>query len=163
MEELEEYRPVKGFEHYFVSNKGNVINIRTGKHLSPGVNKRGYPAVVLSKKGNKKSLKVHTLVLSAFLKKTAETVNHMDGDKLNYDLSNLEWATYKENIDHSIQTGLRTYKGKAILQLDLAGNFIKEWENTYDVQRALGFKQSNISACASGNRNTAYGYKWKYK
>jgi len=52
---------------------------------------------------------------------------------------------------------------KTIIQCDLKGNFIKEWSSTMEVQKTLGYNNSNISMNAIGKSKTAYGYKWKYK
>lgn len=52
---------------------------------------------------------------------------------------------------------------KSLIQYDLEGNFIKEWGSTIEVQKTLGYSNSNISTNAIGKSKTAYGYKWKYK
>ena len=108
------------------------------------------------------------------------TVNHIDGDKSNNNIKNLEWATYSEQSKHLYKIGLKSkpyqelnpmfkkygklhHKSKPVIQYDLDGNFIKKWENSYEVQREYGYRQSNISECCLGKRKTAYKYKWKYE
>ena len=54
-------------------------------------------------------------------------------------------------------------KAKSIIQMDLDGKFIKEWECMSDVQNELGIAVSNISACCKGKYKQTNGYKWKYK
>jgi group I intron endonuclease len=52
---------------------------------------------------------------------------------------------------------------KKVIQMDLDGNFIKEWESLMSIQRELGFNNANISMCCLGQIKTGYGYKWEYK
>lgn len=54
-------------------------------------------------------------------------------------------------------------KNQPVLQLDLEGNLIKEWNKILDIETELNFKNSNISACCKERQKTAYGFKWKYK
>lgn len=69
---------------------------------------RGHLCVALSKDGKYKYLQVHRLVALAFLPnpENRSTVNHIDGNQSNNDVSNLEWATHQENQDHAWRTGL---------------------------------------------------------
>ncbi len=112
----EEWRPVVGFEGYsLVSDRGQVkrtVAYRPSLHgrmlkAPPVCN--GYPAVSLSVAGQKMQLKpVHILVARAFLGPApgGMEVNHKDGNKLNAGLSNLEYVTHRENVDHAVRIGL---------------------------------------------------------
>lgn len=109
--------------YYQVSNHGNVrsldrvIKEKTGKTqtlkgriLKPRINRGGYYYVGLRKNGSKATFAIHQLVAQAFIPnpKNKRTVNHIDGNKLNNNVTNLEWATYSENLEHAYKTGLRT-------------------------------------------------------
>lgn len=59
--------------------------------------------------------------------------------------------------------GEKNHRSKAIIQYDLLGNTIKEWNCSNEVKRELGINQSNIIACCRNKRNTAGGFKWRYK
>lgn len=82
-------------------------------------------------------------------------------------------AMKKANIgrkrDKSIGRKIADRLSKPVIQLDLDGNFVKEWKSMMDIQRELGFKNGDISAVCKGAirkgyvRKTAYGFKWKYK
>lgn len=82
-------------------------------------------------------------------------------------------AMRKANIgrkrDKSIVRKIADKLSKPVIQLDLGGNFVKEWKSMMDIQRELGFKNGDISAVCKGAgyggyvRKTAYGFKWKYK
>lgn len=72
---------------------------------------------------------------------------------------------YKDNFNSSINLPYKDKKAKKVLQYDIQGNFIKEFESTMSVQRELGISNSSISGCCIGRKscNTAGGFIWKYK
>ena len=102
---MEEWKDIKGYEHkYQISNYGNVKSLdyhRTGesKLLSPVLKKTGYYQVNLYLNGQYCSKRIHKLVAEAFLENpdNLPVVNHIDGDKTNNHVSNLEWCTISHN------------------------------------------------------------------
>ena len=104
-------------------------------------------------------------------------INHIDGNKTNNNVNNLEWCTCQDNIKHSWKLGLKvitkeirnqwTQLGKSnakpILQYDLENNFIKEWESASEAGRCLEIPQQTIVACLKGRMKKAGNYLWKYK
>ncbi len=94
--------------NYEVSSFGNIRNKKTGKSRKLIYN-NGYLKVDLSEGGKRINYFVHRLVAFAFLDKpkNGNIVNHIDGNKSNNRISNLEWCTYKENTQHSFKTGLQ--------------------------------------------------------
>lgn len=106
--------------NYYVTDDGRIWSERTQKYLSPQYDKNGYVKVQLRSTDNKSHrYSVHRLVLENFkpiqgMEKLQ--VNHIDGNKLNNNLNNLEWTTCEENINHAIQNSLRaTINGAAKL------------------------------------------------
>ena len=121
VEEL--WKPVIGYENiYEISNLGSVRSLPRevpflngtvrklkGKILKPLKDKNGYQYVYLAKSGSQKFKFVHRLVAEAFLGDAESLeVNHIDGDKSNNSVTNLEWITHKDNIVHSFETGLHS-------------------------------------------------------
>lgn len=94
-------------------------------------------------------------------------INHIDGNKLNNSLSNLEWCTYKHNTNEAIRLGLFTPKiqpsNKAVQQLDDSLNVINEFISIHAAEEATGICFQNIYKVCKGIRSKAGGYKWKYK
>ena len=104
----EEWRKIKGFDNYYISNLGNVRNHK-GHVLTPELSSVGYYRVHLSKSGKAKHYSVHRLVADAFLgeRKGCNIVNHKDGCKTNNISTNLEWCTHSSNLQHAYDFGLR--------------------------------------------------------
>ena len=82
------------------------------------------------------------------------SVDRIDNDG-NYTFDNCRFMELPKNTSKSVR--------KTVLQFDLTGNFIKEWESPIVVQNVLGFWNSSIGACARGKYKQAYGFIWKYK
>ena len=100
---MEEWRAVPGYEGlYDVSNKGNVRNVRRNKLLRLQKTNNGYIRVVLSKNRIKTGFQVHRLVALTFLPNpdNLPQVNHLDEDKTNNNVDNLEWCTAKYNNNY---------------------------------------------------------------
>lgn len=100
------YRQDPSSIKHLVNREGEVINKRTRINIKQHVNGCGY----LQYCGfNKKSVRVHNSVAKAFIPnvdKEKKCINHIDGNKLNNNASNLEWVTYQENTRHAFTTGL---------------------------------------------------------
>ena len=114
-----EWKPIKDYEElYMVSNTGLVKRIRfiNGKHnfekerlLKPTINKDGYMFVRLCKNGKSKNMRIHKLVANTFLGESKLQVDHIDGNKQNNNLDNLEYVTPKENTKRAWGKGIAKY------------------------------------------------------
>lgn len=173
----EEWKTIDGYENkYMVSNLGRVksLNYKHTKKiclLSLITGNKGYLYVTLNKNGKHKNFFVHRLVAKAFIPNynNLPTVNHIDECKTNNRVENLEWASYKENnlygnhykkVSESQRNDPR--KSKRIVQYDLLGNFIKEWESAKEIQRKLKINNSNVIQNCKGNVKSAGGFVWRY-
>lgn len=100
---------VQGFPNYSVDKSGNVYN-KYGKPLKPWKTKKGYYRVKLyTDEFHSKMFQVHRLIAMTFIPNSnnLSEVNHIDGNKLNNHVDNLEWCTPKENTAHAEKLGLR--------------------------------------------------------
>lgn len=95
-------KPIKNYENYLIDENGNVYNSITKKELKGSVGENGYRYYRLSKNNKKKMFYAHRLVAETFLEnlENLPVVNHIDGNKLNNNVNNLEWTTYSENTFH---------------------------------------------------------------
>lgn len=92
---------------YIIFEDGRCYSNKTHKFLTPKMSVK-YPTYNLTIDGKKKQIKIHRMVAIAFIPnlENKEIVNHKDGDTHNFHVSNLEWATAKENSQHAVNTGL---------------------------------------------------------
>ena len=176
---MEEWRDVRGYEGlYQVSSKGRVKacrktdargHNRNEKVMSQNLSNQGRPRVNLEKNGIRKVVFVHRLVAEAFLPNplVKREVNHIDGDKTNNNVENLEWATRSENMLHAERMRLHTMapalEAHKQRVCQIYGRFvIAVFDSIADASRATGIDSQNISSAASGKRYQAGGYEWRY-
>lgn len=148
------WKDVVGFEgFYMVSDKGEVYSIRRKITLKQTLDENGYPKVNLSANGNRRNVKTHRLVAEAFIPNTHNfpAVNHIDENKQNNHVYNLEWCTIAYNNAYgSRMEKIKAVISKGIIMYDLKGNFIKKYEYLKDVAND-GYTMSSVSSCARGN------------
>ena len=176
---------VTKYEGYSVSNLGNVrsdkrlVSRKTGGFMSyeerilkQTLNHKGYYHLSLSnskKAGYKTRVLTHRLVAEAFIQNpdNKPQVNHINGDKTDNRVENLEWATNEENHAHKLQNKLYpdTHAPKRI-QAIKDGNIVAEFSSLYqagawiDNGQLAGKNSHKISLAARGLRKTAFGYAW---
>lgn len=168
------WKDIKGYEgKYQISNTGYVKSLdfnHTGKEkiLKNKVNYKGYCFVTLYKENKQYYPRIHRLVAETFIPNpdNLPQVNHIDGNKSNNSVENLEWCTNLENIRHADRMGLSNHRGsiKAVEQLDLEGNVLNRFEAIADANRFLKINVKNtcISQVCNNKKRTAYGYKWRF-
>ena len=170
----EEWRVIKDFPNYSVSNFGNVMNNQRNKLMKLNI-KTGYYHVSLVNDSYKKTFKVHRLVALAFIEnpENKTDVNHEDKNKLNNHFSNLTWMTRKENNQHrSINLVYSSNKNKCIQRIDLNSGEILENYNSIEDAGIWAFNnqytknshngRNSIGNCLTGLSKSAYGFKWKF-
>lgn len=114
---------IKGLENYSIDEQGVVRNIVKGTVKSVKPNKQtGYLQVDLWKNNISHKKYIHRLIAEAFIPNPLNLpeVNHIDGNRQNNDISNLEWVDSQGNKIHAVKTGLRKYKNRLT-----EGQFIK--------------------------------------
>lgn len=172
MEEI--WKDIEGYEGcYQVSNLGRVKSLGNGKthnsseRILKGNNIKGYLVVKLSKEGKQKQYLIHRLVAQVFIPNPNNLlqVNHIDEDKTNNTVSNLEWCSAKYNMNYGTRTQRvvekntnHQNKSKKVTCIETG----KIYVSTMQVERDLGFAHANISYACTGRYKTAYGFHWKY-
>jgi len=103
-------KEIKKYPNYFVTEEGLIFSSKTNKFLKFSYDQQGYQRVCLYVGNCKnKTIKVHRLVAETFIEnvENKKDVNHIDGNKTNNNISNLEWCTRSENIKHAFKNGLK--------------------------------------------------------
>ena len=186
MEEI--WKEIEGYPNYQVSNMGRIKRLSTGyyrqteKILKPQSQNNGYLHIKLSQKDKTKCILVHRLVAQVFIPNpnNLSQVNHINEDKTDNRVENLEWCDRKYNINYGNGISKRvktnkengTYKkigeinyknfSKSILQFSKDNSFIRRWDCIMDVQRELGYDNKQICSCLKNRQKTAKGFKWAY-
>lgn len=168
------WKAVPGYEGlYEVSDLGRVRSLprktrngrfRVGKILRLSVNSSGYPMVSLSKDNRHKNVHVHRLVAEAFIPNqyNLPQVNHIDEDKTNNRVENLEWCSSYYNMNYGDRNRKSSESlSKQVGQYNLEGELIRVWSSTVEAGRS-GFVQQTISQCCRGIHKTHKGFIWRY-
>jgi len=166
-----EYVTIKNYPNYEINKLGLIRNKKNNKILKPFINSCYYRVNLYLSKTEKKLCQLHRILAEVFIEnpENKKEVNHIDGNKLNNSLDNLEWVTRVENALHSYKYGLqKSKKGKnndkhkKVIQFDLNNKEIKVWDCVMDIERELGLSSGGISNSCLGKSKTSYGFKWKY-
>lgn len=132
---------------YYITEDGKCYNSNTGKYLKGQENyKNGYFSYNLTMPdGSKKRCFAHRLVALAFIPnddKNKNQVNHIDGNKLNNCVDNLEWVTQSENQQHALKHELRAFDHVFCFNRDK--RLVAEYKNVTEASQAVGLSKSLI-------------------
>lgn len=164
---FEVWRDIPGYEGlYQASTYGRIKNKKSKKVLQGYKEKQGYITVNLDK-----PRRVHRMVAITFLPNPNNfpQVNHIDEDKTNNNVVNLEWCTAKYNLSYgtaherSVATKIIECKlGKPIIGISKEGKIEKKYRSVREASRDIKKNSSSIFNCLSGKKKTCGGYFWKY-
>jgi hypothetical protein len=182
---MEIWKDVVGYEGYYkVSNYGNIKSVtrtikqkngrlRTWeeKKMKWFLDDSGYPRIALAKHSRYKKHKVHRLVAEAFIPNPNNypQVNHIDSNRENFNVDNLEWCTAKQNVDHCKKSG-RRHKQKTGFENKLsrpvvAINISTGERTVFGSQKLaseiLGLHQTHVNGCVTGRCLSTGGYKFE--
>ena len=158
--EKHRFEPLKGYEHeYAISKDGKILSLLTDQYVQQTINSNGYLKVMLYKDGKATTKQVHILVAQQFIPNpnNLPVVNHIDGNKLNPDVTNLEWCTQQENVQHAFDTGLtKKTSDKVVVRGDG-----RVYRSLTEAAINNNITKSAISKVINGARRTAGGWTWK--
>lgn len=126
-------KQIYNYDNYMIDENGNVFNKTTNKYLKGSIGENGYKYYRLSQNNHKKIYYAHRLVAEHFLNNPNNfpIVNHIDGNKLNNNINNLEWVTYSENTKYWKDNSNTIRRQTEYYQEDLPNEIWKEFENYY--------------------------------
>ena len=145
-------KDIKNFEGlYAITSCGKVWSYKNNKFLTPIKCQNGYLQVSLCKDGEPKVFLIHRLVAEAYILNVNnfETVDHIDGNRENNCIGNLQWMTNEDNV--------RKAQNKKVRCVELN----KIFESRTAAAKELGLRQSHISECVNGKRKTTGGYHFE--
>jgi hypothetical protein len=166
--------PISWCTDYSITPAGEVLSLKRGRcrRLRPKPHPNGYLAVTLCRDGEHRDFLIHRLVAMHFLPNPHGfgEVNHIDGDKQNNAVTNLEWVNRSRNTKHSWDSGLRESQRLAVSQANAdrcsrpvigfgTAGILRFPSMT--AAEAHGFSHSSISLCVAGKRKTHKGYRWE--
>lgn len=163
------YRFIPGYSRYLINEKGEIFNFIMKIKMKPYLSKNGYMYYGLTPDiGLRSVLPTHRLLCLAFKEYPANVhkleVNHKDGNKLNNDLSNLEWVTPRENIIHAVKNGLRTDNKEIEVRNSYSGEVI-EYFSIAEAARVHKVSDETITNRSKKNGKSVYypGYQFRFK
>lgn len=160
MIDTERWEKVKDFPNYSVSSLGKVRNDKTNTLKTFQVDKDGYFRLELYYGKKRRKTGVHRLVAEAFIpnKNKKPQVNHIDGNKQNNSVKNLEWATVGENNLHCRRILQKGIKATPIICIETKECF----SSCKEAAKHYGVSCSSITMCCQGQRKTIKGHRFKY-
>ena len=158
------------FKYYDITKEGVIINLKTNRKYKGKIKNDGY--LIWHTKINNKdySWLIHRLLAIKYIPNPNNypVVNHIDGNKLNISLDNLEWCSYSHNAKEAVRLGLMNYNNshgpcKKIIQINKdTKEIIKIYNSIIEASKELKISRSSISRCCRGIYKTCGGYIWKY-
>ena len=149
---------------YSVSTEGEVRKDTTNYILSQS-SQQDYKFVGLIINGKQKRMRVHRMVALTFIDNPDNKpyVNHINGNRSDNNVENLEWVTPSENTQHAVDTGLfKSGSTRAVIQYNLNGEQMATFESATEAARQTGGSQSKITMCCRRQRDSANDYQWRY-
>jgi hypothetical protein len=165
---IEDWRLVKDHPDYRIGTSGTLQSRKRGswKDMKTSPDGGGYLQAFMSENGVRYVRKVHKLMQDAFFEPDPERteINHINGNKQDNRLCNLEQCSRLENMRHACDTGLFTRpedagRPKAKVRIRETGQI---FESESDCARAIGGHVSNVCNCLAGRRHTCKGYHFDY-
>lgn len=163
------YEIPKGKGYYFISKEGTILSLmrpNAPRTLKPTINGNGYYMVGFFTAPTRINVNIHRALMETFVPNPLNLphINHIDGNKLNNSLTNLEWCTSQHNTQHAHALNLATsaHCEVAVHQYSLKGTYIASFTSIHEAARQLNISPSTICNAAQGKCATAGTYLWSY-
>lgn len=182
--EILENGQIFSLERKVINGTGGQFIIKK-RRLKTRIHKNGYEVVTLTNSFTCKRTcyKIHRLLALSFIlnPENKSCINHIDGNKTNNSLNNIEWSTHKENMIHAVKTGLKKpiqhtssskikisdknkkNNCKPVIKYDLKNNYISEYYSASEAARILNIDSSCITRCCNNKIKYYKNNIWKWK
>lgn len=170
---MEIWKDIPGYSNYQISSKGRIWSKFKNREVFPNLTNEGYlrKMGLRADNGKIKHELVHRLVAITFIEnpnpKKFNIVNHLDSNRTNNSIDNLEWTDSIGNLNHAREQGsradMKTNPGKKVLRLDKEGNILQEYQTLTEASADVGRAIGSIHSVLRGRTKTSAGYYWKYK
>ena len=149
MNNIDKFTPIKGYDNYLINEAGQVYNRKMGRFLLGGRNPAGYINIrITSNEGIILTWGLHRLLAYVFIPYVGDlndlVVNHIDGDKTNNCLENLEWTTHKGNLEHAGRMGLSSKCTPISIRNTFTGE-VKHYPSITECSRQIGIHKDTIN------------------
>lgn len=160
------WRDIPGFDgEYQVNNIGTVYSVKSKRVLRQKIDRYGYAQVTLYHKGHARYISVHRAVAMAFIPNPdrKNCVNHLDENKLNNDVKNLEWVTVKENDNYGTRNERmkRTKSKRPVIRI-LPDGTEQHYRGVKEASRKTGIAHSQIRNACLGVNKMPWAKEWRY-
>jgi hypothetical protein len=164
---LDDGKPIKNYNNYYIFSNGNIYNTKTKILLKQFKKADGYMSIGLTKNGKCTLILIHVLLGTHFIPNpnNKPIVNHIDGNKTNNNINNLEWVTLSENVLHAYENKLnklRKFDFDFIIQYNLENKEINRFKSISEASKQTNINRCSISKTCNGIHKTAGRYIWKY-
>jgi hypothetical protein len=156
-----EWKNIKNYEDYKISNYGDIFSIKSNKMLKPMKNNENYYCIKLILNNKRNGFLVHRLVYDTFknlIKGENMVIDHIDRNPSNNHIDNLREVSKSDN---SYNREFIKINSNKIQQFTLNYEFIKEWNSITEICKELKYSVSQISNNCLGKNKNAYGFIWK--
>ena len=158
---------MKEYDGFLVDDDLNIYNKRTGLKLTPHVGSGGYMQVQYKdQNGKNHHQRLHVILAHCFIPNPNgyKYINHIDSDKTNNNLDNLEWCTNSYNVKHGWHSGNRTHKNNTSIQVyDLNNQYIDKFKSIRECAKTLKLDRHKIARVLKGELKKDYlGYLFSY-
>ena len=162
---MEHWKVIPGFVDYKISSFGRVMSLKSGKPKIMALRNKtdGRVMVHLCLEGKKYPVNVPRLVAQAFIPNPNNypEVNHINEDKTDNRVENLEWCTRKYNINYGTRISrFSKAVSKPVSQFSLSGSLIHKFSSIREASTLTGISKQSIGQCCLGKLHTAGGYRW---